>query len=160
MQVCDFVFPFPDRMPGNAQSAKSITHLSRGTVFAAGLYVRIGTKMSLDSPIPFLSPTSQHAALSQPMMRKMTVTRASTSQTAAGQSLTLSSCPPTPQLTDHCPLWLQVKWKVLGPLASTRMGSSQEGGVRTTLAWKSKMRSLGNCWSLASCVECDHATEI
>lgn len=92
------------RMLGSAQSARNITPLSRGTVFAAGLCVRTGTKTFLDLPIPFLFLTSQHVVPSLPTMRKMTVTQALISQTAAGQCLILSFCPPTPQLTDHCPL--------------------------------------------------------
>ncbi len=147
-------------MHGSAQSAGSITHLSRGTVFAAGLYVRTGTKMSRDSPIPSLFLTSQHAALSPPMMRKMTATQALMCQTVAGQCRTPSSCPPTPQLTDHCPLWLQGKARGLGPPASTRMSSSQKGRARKIWAWRLKKLGPRHCWSLASSVECDHAMEI
>ena len=106
MLKCDFVSTFPLRMHGSAQSAESTTHLNRGTVFAAGPCVRIDTKMSLDSPIPSLFLTSQHAAPSPPMMMKMTATQELMSQTVAGQCLTLSYCPLTPQLTGHCPLWL------------------------------------------------------
>lgn len=156
----DFVSSLSLRMRGNAQSAGSITHLSRSTVFAAGLYVRTGTKMFPDLPIPFLFLISQHAALSPPMMRKMTVIQASMSQTAAGQCLTLLSCPPTQQLTDRCPLCLQGKARGRGPQASTGMSSSQTGIVRKIWAWRLKKLGLRHCWSLASSVECDHVMEI
>lgn len=76
------------RMHGSAQSAGSITHLFGGTAFAAGLFRRTGTKTCLDSPIPFLFPISQRAALSTPKMMKMTAMAASTSQTAPGPCLT------------------------------------------------------------------------
>lgn len=148
------------RMRGSAQSARSITRLSRDTVFAAGLYVRTGTKMSPGSPIPFLFLTSQHAALSPPMTTTTTATQALMSQTAAGQCLTLSSCPPSPQLTGRCPLWLQGKARGLGPPASTSMSSSLEGRVRKIWAWRWKKLGLRHCWSLASSVECDRAMEI
>lgn len=160
MQTCDFVSSLSLRMRGNAQSVGSITHLSRSTVFAVGLYVRTGTKMSPDLPIPFLFLISQHVALSLPMMKKMTATQALMSQTAAGRCPTLSSCPPTPQLTDPCPLCLQGKARGLGPPASTKMSSSQKGIVRKIWVWRLKKLGLRHCWSLASSVECDHAMEI
>lgn len=156
--MCEFVSYL--RMRGNAQSAGSITRLSRSTVFAAGLCVRTGTKMSPDLPIPFLFLISQHAALSPPTMRKMTVIQASMSQTAAGQCLTLLSCPPTRQLTDPCPLCLQGKARDRGPPASTEMSSCQMGIVRRIWAWRLKKLGLRHCWSLASSVECDHVMEI
>lgn len=126
------------RTRGSAQSVGSITHLCRSTVFAAGLYVKTGTKMSLDLPTPFLSLTSQHAALSPPTMKKMTVTQASMFQTAAGQCLTLSYCPPTLQLIDLCPLCSQRKARGHGPPVSWRTSSCQEERVRRTWAWRSK----------------------
>lgn len=147
-------------MHGSAQSVESTTHLFKGTVFAAGLYGRTGTKMSLVLPILFPFLTSQHVVLSSPMMRKMTATQALMSQTAAGQCLTLLSCPPTPQLIDHCPLWLWGKTRGLGPPAFTRMTFSREGRVRKIWAWRLKKLGLRHCWSLASSVECDHAMEI
>lgn len=147
-------------MHGSAQSAGSITHLSRGTAFAAGLYVRTGTKMSPDLPTPFLFLISQHAALSLPTMRKMTATQALMSQTAAGQCPTPSSCPPTPQLIDRCPLCFRAKARLPGRLASTMTISSQREIVRKAAAWKLKKSGLRHCWSLASSVECDHAMEI
>lgn len=160
MLICYFLSLLSLRMRGSAQSVGGITHLSRGTVFAAGLYVRTGTKMSPDSPIPFLFLISQHAALSPPMMRKMTATQALMSQTAAGQCLTLSSCPPTLQLTDHCPPWLEGKARGLGLPASTKMSSCQKGRVKKIWGWKLKKLGQRHCWSLASCVECDRAMEI
>lgn len=158
--MCDFISPLSLRMRGSAQNAGSITHLTRGIVFAAGPYVRTGTKMSLDSPILSLFLTSQHAACSPPMMKKMTATLALMSQTAAGRCLTLSSCPPTPQLTDPCPPWLQGKARHSGHPASSRMSSSQMGTVRKIWGWRLKKLGLRHCWSLASSVECDHAMEI
>lgn len=147
-------------MRGSAQSAGSITHLSRGTVSAAGPYVRTGTKMSPDLPIPFLFLISQHAALSPPTTRKMTVTLALMCQIAAGQFPTQLSCPPTPQLTDPFPLCLQGKARRPGLPASTKMSSSQRGIIRKVWAWRLNKLGLRHCWSLASSVECDRAMEI
>lgn len=147
-------------MRGSAPSAGSITRLSRGTVFAAGLYVRTGTKTSPDSPIPFPFPTSRHAALSPPTTRKTTATQASMSQTAAGRCLILSSCPPAPQLTDRCPLCLWCEARARGPPPATRMSSSQKERVRKIWAWRLKKLGPRLFWSLASSVECDRVTEI
>lgn len=155
----DFVSCSFHRMHGSAQSAGSIIYLSRGTVFAAGLCGKTGSKMSLDLLIPSLSPTSQHVALLPTTMKTMTVTQASMSQTAAEQYQIPSSCLPTPQLTAHCPLRSRVKGRDRCLSASTRMSSSQRERVRKVWAWKLKTFGLRRCWSRVSSVECDHVME-
>lgn len=148
------------RMHGSAQSAGNITHLSRGTAFAAGLFRRTGTKTSLDLPIPFLFPISQRAVPSQPTMTKMIVMPASMSQTAPGPCLTPWSCLLTPQPTDRCPQCWRERARLRGRLASTKMSLYQKGIVRKVWAWKLRRWGPRPCWSPASSVACGQEMEI